>query len=145
MINYAYEYQKPNNTATLDQYIACQSNTSICHANLCYTELVKNIKLPIYDVVHNYMREIRDEFVSSVALSDEEFEKYKYRPKLLCYDIYGNGELAFIILLINDMYSVKQFTSKKLKLPTKEMMDNLVKYIYNSDKTYIDEYWQDNK
>ena len=67
-------------------------------------------------------------------------KKYKYRPKLLAYDIYNNGELGFFILLINDMYSIKQFNRQKLLLPSKNNMSEICKQIYNANKTAITKY-----
>ena len=71
--------------------------------------------------------------------------KYIYKPKLLCYDIYGNGELAFIIMEINDMCNVKDFTKDLLLMPTKENMKLITKRIYNSDKNDIEIYNEKNK
>ncbi len=43
--------------------------------------------------------------------------KYKYRPKLLSYDIYDNAELYYIILRLNDLYNVKDFNlGKKISI-----------------------------
>ena len=53
------------------------------------------------------------------------FRKYEYKPKLLCYDVYGYKELYFIILVINEMISVKDFRKKKIKMLYTEDMNNL--------------------
>lgn len=135
-----YEYKKSHLTDTLDQYIACQSDTSFCYNNLSFIDRVGNIDYNTYNVIRDYIDEIRNEYCKIVVLSDEEMFKYKYKPKLLCFDIYGNGELAFLILLINDMYNAKQFTKNKLLMPTKNDMANITKYIYNSNKNIIADY-----
>lgn len=137
-----YEYQKSQDTYTIDQYIACQSDDSACYNNLSFNEYVKefNIEFNCYNVVSDYLHELRNEYCVKVTLSDKEMMKYKYRPKLLCYDIYGNGELAFIILLINDMINVKDFTKKELLMPMKTTMSDIVKYIYNSNKEALLKY-----
>ena len=93
-----------------------------------------------YNALTDYIDEIRNEYCLKVVLNDKQMEKYKYRPKLLCYDIYGNGELAFIILLVNDMSSVKEFTKKSLLMPTKEQMSNLTKYLFNANRSAIQLY-----
>lgn len=137
----SYEYQKPQNTYTLDQYIACQSDTIMCYANSSFIDKLGNIKQPAYNVVSDYIEELRsDDYCVSVELTDEQLTKYKYRPKLLCYDLYGNGELHFIILLMNDMYSVKQFSKKKLLLPTKDMMKEIASKILNANRDAISFY-----
>ena len=136
----SYEYQKPYNTYTLDQYIACQSDTVTCYNNLSFIDRENNIRFPTYNVVSDYLDELREEYCVTVVLTDNELNKYKYRPKLLCHDIYSNGELAFIILLINDMCSVKQFTEQTLLMPKKETMAELTKHLMNANRSAISEY-----
>jgi hypothetical protein len=138
--NVSYDYQKPQNTYTLDQYISCQSDSNICYHNLSFIDNRDNIDYDTYNVISDYIDELRTEFTNNVILSDKDMERYKYRPKLLCYDIYGSGELAFIILIINDMCSVKQFTKKKLRMPTRSQMADICKYIYNANKKDIARY-----
>jgi len=144
-------YQKAYNTYTIEQFISCQSDTEMCYNN---TSFIDNVKYPelglsinynTYNVLSDYIDEIRSDYCVQVILSDDELEKYIYRPKLLCHDIYGNGELAFIILLTNDICSVKQFTKKKLLMPRKVIMSELCKYLFNSDRNAIIKYNQKNK
>ena len=142
--NITYDYQKPQNTYTIDQFIACQSDSNICYHNLSFIDNRDNIDYDTYNVVSDYIDELRTEYTNIVMLTDKDMERYMYRPKLLCYDIYGSGELAFIILIINDMCSVKQFTKKKLLMPTRTQMANLTKYIYNANKKDIARYNKDN-
>ena len=70
---------------------------------------------------------------------DQQFT-YHYKPKLLCYDIYGNPELYFIILLINDMADVKEFTKPTVKMLRKSDMSELLTLIYNAEKKAIANY-----
>ena len=112
-MDYSYSYQKPETTYTLDQFIACQSDTNFCYNNLSFIDQIDNIKFNIYNVVSDYKDEIVDKYCVDVEFTDEQLTKYKYRPKLLCYDIYGNQELYYLILIINDICSVKDFSKKK--------------------------------
>jgi len=66
--------------------------------------------------------------------------KYIYRPKLLAYDIYKNQELAFLILIINDIYFIKQFTKNKLLYTKKKDMIEICKQLFNSNKQSINKY-----
>ena len=141
-----YVYQTPSETYTIDQFIACQSDTDINYKNLSfvdkinYKELSRDIHYSTYNVVSDYIDELRNEYCVNVILSDKELTKYIYRPKLLCYDIYGSGEIAYIILVINDMYSAKQFVKTNLLLPRKDVMKLICKYIYNSNYLAIAKY-----
>lgn len=141
----SYEYQKPQNTYTIEQYINCQSDTLMCYYNSSFVDKVGNVTYSSHNVVSDYLDELRsDNYCVLVELSDEQLAKYMYRPKLLCYDIYGNTELHFIILLINDMYSCKQFNKKKLLMPTQDMMKEIANKILNSNRAAIQTYAKNN-
>ena len=141
-----YVYKPPSETYTIPQFIACQSDEDINYKNLSfvdkvrYPELGKEIHYSLYNVLSDYLDEIREEYCVNVTLSDEELVKYMYRPKLLCHRLYGSGELAYIVLVINDMYSIKQFNKKNLLLPKKPAMNQLCKYLYNNNYLPIARY-----
>ena len=76
----------------------------------------------------------------SVELSDKEYYTYRYRPKLLADYLYGNGELYFIILWLNDMWNVKDFNSRKIKLISKSDLSETLSKINSSEKSFIEGY-----
>lgn len=137
---YTYDYQKPEYTYTLDQFISCQSDSNFCYNNLSFIDQIDNIKYNTYNVVSDYIDELVEQYCVDVELTDDQAAKYKYRPKLLAYDIYGAQELYYIILIINDICSIKEFTKHKLKLPTKDNMTELCKAIMNSNRSDIQKY-----
>jgi hypothetical protein len=143
-LSYTYDYQKPENTYTLEQFIACQSDSNFCYNNLSFIDQIDNIKYNIYNVSSDYIDEIINNYCKTVTLSDNDLVRYKYRPKLLCYDIYGSQELYPLILVINDICSVKDFTKRKLILPTKENMSIITKAIMNANRSDIQKYNADN-
>ena len=144
LMEYTYDYQKPELTYTLDQFIACQSDTTFCYNNLSFIDQIDNIKYNIYNVASDYIDEIIENYCKTIVLSDDELAKYKYRPKLLCYDIYGSQELYYLILILNDICSVKDFTKNKLILPTKDNMPVITKAIMNANRADIQKYNSDN-
>lgn len=144
VLEYTYDYQKPESTFTLDQFISCQSDTNFCYNNLSFINQIDNIKYNIYNVASDYIDEIISEYCITVVFTDDQLAKYMYRPKLLCYDVYGAQELYYLILIINDICSIKDFTKKKLKLPTKANMSTLCKAIMNANRSDIQTYNKDN-
>lgn len=140
-----YNYQKPQNTYTIDQFIACQSDTSICYNNLSFIDEHDNIKYNTYNVLSNYIDEIRENYCIPIKLDTDQLFKYKYKPKLLCYDIYGSSEVAFIIMIINDMCDVKDFTKEIILMPTKTNMQLITNRLYNANKNDINIYNEKNK
>ena len=76
----------------------------------------------------------------TVTLTDKEYYTYRFRPKLLANYLYGNGELYFIILLLNDIWSVKDFDFKTIKLIPKTQLSDVLSKINESEKDFIDLY-----
>lgn len=140
----SYNYQKPEKTYTLDQFIACQSDTSFCYNNLSFIDQIDNIKYCAYNVASDYIDEIISNYCVNVELTEEQLSRYKYRPKLLAYDVYGSQEIYYLILILNDICSVKEFTKKKLKLPSRDNMTTICKALFNSNKSDIQIYNADN-
>lgn len=145
VIEYSYKFQSPEKTYTLDQFIACQSDTSFCYANTSFIDQIDNIKYPVHNVVSDYIDEIIDTYCVHVVLSDDDLMRYRYRPKLLCYDVYGSQEVYFLILLINDMCSIKDFDKTDLMLPTKDNMKTICNAVLNSNLSDIQKYNMANK
>lgn len=136
----SYRYLKPTETYTLDQYIASDSENVMNYINTSYLEKINHIKFSVYNIMSDYIEDLHKDYCVKVELSNDELMKYRYKPKLLCHDIYKNGELAYLILLINDMYSVKQFTKSTLLLPRTGDIKEICECILNSNGASIDRY-----
>lgn len=130
----------PQNTSTIEEFIKAGSSISITYPHLSFSRTLSNgTSVAIHNVVSDYIEEIRNTCVN-VALTQEQQFRYFYKPKLLCHDIYGNPELYYIILLINDMADVKEFTKPVIKMPRKTHMSELVSLIYNAEKEAIEDF-----
>ena len=73
-----------------------------------------------------------------VKFSDDEFSKYKYKPKLLCYDVYNNMDLAPLILRINNMLSVTDFTKKEIRMFKTDIISFINEVLILEDDTIND-------
>lgn len=135
---------KPKDTYNLEDFIEAGENVNISYNKLSMIDSYSGIDYPAINVINDYMNELKLVTVT-VTFSDDEYRKYKYKPKLLAHDIYGNPELYFIILLINNIYSVKDFSRKKIKMISKSNMADLMTYIYNAEKKSLDEYNNKNR
>lgn len=131
----------PSNTITIEEFIQTgRASEGLNYKTFSFLENTSNdTEVTILDVIDDYIDEIRDACIK-VKLSDDEFRKYAYKPKLLCYDIYGNPELYFIILLINDIADVKEFDMKKFLMLPKDSMSILTSAIYNAERPAIEMY-----
>lgn len=95
-----------------------------------------NIDSPEDNVIYDYLSELKNATIK-VELSNAQYLKYKYRPDLLSYDMYGTPIFEYVILALNDIISPKYFTKKKIYMIPEEYMDMLIGEIYDAEKDYI--------
>lgn len=130
----------PAATTTIEEFIESGAGITITYPSLSFIDMLSNgTWVSVHDVINDYIDELREYCVNVKLTQDQQFI-YHYKPKLLCYDIYGNPELYFIILLINDMADVKEFTKPVIKMLRKSNMSELLTLIYNAEKKAIANY-----
>lgn len=91
---------------------------------------------PEHNVIYDYEEEFK-KLSLNVEMTDSEFNKYRFKPKLLAYDLYGSTELYFAILFTNGICNIKEFNRKHIKLIKKSDMILLLEAIYNAEQNYI--------
>ena len=127
----------PQNTSTIEEFINSGSGITITYYNLSFNDMLSNgTVVSVHNVISDYLDELKDSAVYVSLNQDQQF-KYMYKPKLLCSDLYGNPELYFIILLLNDMADVKEFTKPVIRMLSKNNMSELLTLIYNAEKQAI--------
>lgn len=129
----------PATTHTLGEFIASSGLTTISYDKLSFKENRDGTFIPVINVLRTYLYEVKQQSVS-IELDDIEYEKYKYNPKRLAYDIYGNTELFFIILIINGICNIKEFNKRKILMLKKDDINDILSRIYSSEKEYIEKY-----
>lgn len=132
---------KNNTSFTLDQFADSKSSNSISYYSMSLLEKDpdNNIEYDVFNVVSDYMNELKS-MAKEVTLSDNEYYTYRFKPKLLAHYLYGNGELYFIILWLNDMWSVKDFNLRKVKLIKNSELAEALSKINASEKSFIKAY-----
>ncbi|MBP5596638.1 MAG: baseplate wedge protein 53 [Pseudobutyrivibrio sp.] len=126
-------------TTTLEEFIEAGSGITISYDNLSMVDEIKNTRIPIYNVISDYIPELMISTVT-ITLTEQEYFKYRFKPKLLAIDVYGNPELYFVILILNNMCSVKEFDVKKIKMLPTSAMNDLLSSIYNSNRDFLSQY-----
>lgn len=119
-------------TFTVEQFIATNSNSNINYEKLSLIEKMDNVYTITYNLLNDYKDDL-DKVAITINLNDDEYTKYAYKPKLLAYDVYGNVELYFIILFINNICNVKEFNNRKIKMIKKDDLHNILSIIINSE------------
>lgn len=100
------------------------------------TDIVNPILYAEHNVIYDYEEEFK-KLALEVHMTDAEYEKYRFKPKLLAYDVYGSTEVYFAILFLNGTCNIKDFDRKVIKLLTKQNMIELLEAIYNAEANYI--------
>lgn len=119
-------------TFTVEQFITTNSNSNINYEKLSLIEKMDSVYTITYNLLNDYKDDL-DKVAITINLNDEEYAKYVYKPKLLAYDVYGNVELYFIILFINNICNVKEFNNRKIKMIKKDDLHNVLSIIINSE------------
>lgn len=128
-------------TYTLDDFVSASPSSQLSYYKLSLLELdsAHNIEYDVYNILSDYLPELRDKSVR-ITLTDEEYYTYRFRPKLLADYLYGNGELYFIILWLNDMWNVKDFDKKNINIIKRTDLSSLLSKINSSERNFIDSY-----
>lgn len=130
---------EPQKTATLDEFIEAGNTDERTYYNfslLFHSSADPNIILSSTNIIYDYMDEIKDCIVE-VEFTTKQYLKYRYRPKLFAYDIYGSTELFFVIMAINGICDIKDFNKTKIKALYKSDMVALLDAIYNAESSYV--------
>ena len=132
---------KTNTSFTLDQFADSKSSNDISYYSMSLLEKDPNtnIEYDVFNVVSDYMNELK-KMSHPVTLSETEYYTYRFKPKLLAKYLYGNTELYFIILWLNDMWSVKDFNLRTIKLIKNTELSEALSKINASEKSFVKAY-----
>ena len=132
---------KTNTSFTLDQFADSKSSNDISYYSMSLLEKDPNtnIEYDVFNVVSDYMNELK-KMSHPVTLSETEYYTYRFKPKLLAKYLYGNTELYFISLWLNDMWSVKDFNLRTIKLIKNTELSEALSKINASEKSFIKAY-----
>lgn len=82
--------------------------------------------------------ELMKERTMTIELTDAEYRKYIYKPKLLSLDLYGTTELDFLLLRLNNMTSCIYFNKPTIKVFDKDITTLLNEIMIHENDNYID-------
>ena len=110
--------------------------------DLCFKEVMTNSSgemfiVNMYNVYEKYY-ELLLEHTTTVVLTDEEYRKYRFQPKLLAKDLYGNKDIYYLLLRVNHIYSVINFDFKELKVFNISLIKLLNEILVMESDDYID-------
>ena len=130
----------PEKTATVEDFIEAGQADDITYYNFSILEKYKDgditIEYVMSNILYDYMDEIMEKAIE-LELTDDDYVKYRYKPKLLAYDVYKTTEVYFVIMAINGICSIKDFNKKKLKMLYTGDLINLLNQIYNAEQSRL--------
>lgn len=130
-----------NTSFTLDQFADSKSSNDMSYYSMSLLEKDpdNNIEYDVFNVISDYMNELKA-MSKVVTLSETEYYTYRFKPKLLAKYLYGNTELYFIILWLNDMWSVKDFNLRQIRLIRNTELAEALSKINASERSFIKAY-----
>lgn len=126
----------PSLTYTLDDFISMKMSDDMTYYNFSILEVVNNVEHLDINLVEEYADELKSQSVY-VSLSDEEYKRYKYKPDLLAYDVYGSVQLDFVILILNDVYDPKEFTNKTIRMVQASLLNVFLSSVYGKEYGWV--------
>lgn len=113
MANY-YSTTKADATVSIQDFIALRNSDEITYYNYSILEYLNGYDMFITNLLYDYEDEINDLAVT-IKLTNIERAKYRYKPYLLAYDIYGSTETKFILMMLNNIIDPKEFDFETIK------------------------------
>ena len=80
-----------------------------------------------------------EQYIQVFNMTEEDYRKYRFRPKVFSYDIYGTVELASLILCLNGFVSVAEFNAKQIKYYDPSIKSALLEILNKERKTIMEE------
>lgn len=91
----------------------------------------------LFNLFEKYYELLLDNTVIA-ALSEEEYKKYRFNPRLLSQDLYGTRELHFMLLRLNYVYSVTEFDFTEVRVFKSNITSLLNEIMVLESENYID-------
>lgn len=127
---------KADKTYTVQDFIDLGTSDEITYYNFSILEYLNGFDMFITNLLYDYEDEISDIAVT-IRLSDIERAKYRYKPYLLAYDIYGSEETKFILMMLNGIIDPKEFDFAKIKALKPSDLKSLLGRITSVNEDYM--------
>nr|DAH85697.1 MAG TPA: hypothetical protein [Caudoviricetes sp.] len=127
--------------STIKETIELGKELEITSNTLHYKKVItnsnnENFIFSINSIFDKYY-ELMKERTMTIELTDAEYRKYIYKPKLLSLDLYGTTELDFLLLRLNNMTSCIYFNKQTFKVFDKDITTLLNEIMIHENTNYI--------
>lgn len=129
----------PENTYTLSDFVEAGKGDQTTYENFSILHYNQKTTYAEQNIMDYYLKELKEQSIVIDTVTNEEIVRYRYKPDLLSYDVYGTTQLDWVILLCNGIIDPKEFDpSRKFRLPNKASLTEFLSAIYSSEKEWID-------
>jgi len=134
--------RKVEDTHTLQEFISLGQSADIYdYLRFSMVEKRDGVSVVTHNVLDDYIEDMKDQ-AFLIHLDSKQIDEYKYNPKKLSYKLYGTTTLYHIILRLNNLANVHEFTLKsgELLLFNPSTMKEILAVIYNNERAAISNY-----
>ena len=117
------------NNSTIQEIIEAGKRAALTTDELSLKTIVTNSSdekfiINLTPVFEKYY-ELLTDYAVTVRLTEEEYLRYRFKPRLLSKDLYGTYELHYLLLKLNHITSVIYFDYTELRVFTPEIVSLL--------------------
>lgn len=127
---------KADKAMSVEDFIALGPTDEITYYNFSVLEYLNGYEMFVTSILYDYDDEIKENTVI-LELTDQEKAKYRYKPYLLAYDIYGSTETKFIIMMLNGIIDPKEFNFGRIKVLYKSTLIELLSHITPVNENFL--------
>lgn len=131
-------------TYSVEQFVDMRSTDDVTYYNFAVLDHIDGIEYNLTNIIYDYQEEI-EECTVVLTLSDLELSKYKYKPWLLAFDLYGSEQAVFLIFALNDILFDREFDFKKVRVILPEFLPTLLGRIASANADFINKNRSDMK
>jgi hypothetical protein len=130
------------NRSTIQSIIEDGKELKMTIKDLSLKEVITNSSgemfvVNMYNLYEKYY-ELLLEHTTLVTLSDADYMKYRFKPKLLSKDLYGTVELHYMLLRLNHVYSVINFDFTEMRVFNANIKQLLNEIMVMESEDYIE-------
>lgn len=100
---------------SVQDFIALRSSDEITYYNYSILEYLNGFDMFVTNLLYDYQDEF-DDIAVTISFTPVERAKYRYKPYLLAYDLYGSAEAKFVIMMMNNIIDPKEFDFDKVNV-----------------------------
>ena len=131
-----------NNTSTIKSMIQNGKEEKMTANQLSLKTVITNsagqkFVVNLFNLFEKYYDILLDNTVT-VVLTEDEYLKYRFKPKLLSKDLYGSKDLYYLLIRLNNIYTVIEFDFKEVKVFNTNIVSLLNEIMVLESENYIE-------